>query len=184
MPSEDELKEHAKNSSETALANAVKQSNNTTVRQIAQAEIKRRQVEEKPMDDKEKDTFPSKEVMSGEGKKTKDQSDNEKYQSARKDLKAKTGKEPSEGEATKEYDKRQKESEKKVDEHDGKIDDHEGKIKDLEKEIKDLKDSLKHSFNQKPLLPREKEDILKRIKELEQDKKKDIKKGITGIQYF
>jgi hypothetical protein len=70
MPSEDELKEHAKNSSEQALANAVKQSNNPTVRQVAQAEIKRRQTEEKPMDDKEKDTFPSKEVMGGEGKES------------------------------------------------------------------------------------------------------------------
>jgi flavin-binding protein dodecin len=143
MPSEDELKEHAKNSSEQALANAVKQSNNPTVRQVAQAEIKRRQSEEKPQDDKEKDVFPSKEVMDGGGKKTKDQSDNEKYQSARKDLKAKTGKEPSEGDATKEYDKRQafeKESSQLKEKHKKELDTHNKEHDEIIKKFRDAMD--------------------------------------------
>jgi hypothetical protein len=56
--SEDELKEHAKNASEQALTNAIKQSPEPVVRQVAHAELQRRSKEEKPGD--EKDSFPGK----------------------------------------------------------------------------------------------------------------------------
>lgn len=49
----EELKEHAKNTSETALNNAIKQSPEPEVRQTAHEELKRREEEEKPQEEKD-----------------------------------------------------------------------------------------------------------------------------------
>jgi hypothetical protein len=51
-PSKKELQESAKNTSETALTNAVKQSPDPEVRQTANEELKRRESEEKPKEEK------------------------------------------------------------------------------------------------------------------------------------
>lgn len=48
QPTAKELKEHAKNTSETALRNAIKDSSDHDVRKIAQHELHRRETEEKP----------------------------------------------------------------------------------------------------------------------------------------
>jgi ParB-like chromosome segregation protein Spo0J len=53
QPSKKELKEHAKNTSETALTNTVKQSADPVERQAAHEELKRREEEEKPKDEKD-----------------------------------------------------------------------------------------------------------------------------------
>jgi ADP-ribose pyrophosphatase YjhB (NUDIX family) len=61
-PSKKELKEHAKNTSETALTNAVKQSADPVERQTAHEELKRREEEEKPKEEEK--------MVGGEKKKT------------------------------------------------------------------------------------------------------------------
>jgi hypothetical protein len=64
--SEEDLKEHAKNASEQALASAIKTSPDPTVRQVAHAEMKRRQEEEKTGAG---NSFPGKQSDEGEKKK-------------------------------------------------------------------------------------------------------------------
>ena len=64
---EEDLKLHAQQSSEQALANAIKSSPDPVVRRVAQAEIHRRKTEEAPEDGK--GVFPSREFMSGAGQK-------------------------------------------------------------------------------------------------------------------
>jgi len=58
---EEDLREHAKQSSEGALQGAIKQSSDPTVRKIAHEELQRRQDEEHPQKEK-KEEFPSKEL--------------------------------------------------------------------------------------------------------------------------
>jgi hypothetical protein len=65
--SEEALSEHAKQSSEQALTNAIKSSPDPTVRQVAHTELQRRKKEESPSDGKGE--FPSKEFMGGGDKK-------------------------------------------------------------------------------------------------------------------
>jgi hypothetical protein len=219
MPSEDELKEHAKNSSETALSNAVKQSNNPTVRQVAQAEIKRRLSEEKPQDDKEKDVFPSKEVTNGGGKKdekkpekvkfaekpaTNLKSENKDSEKESKDLQEKHKKEIADFQ-----DKQKKSNETAKKNMSNLIEKH-------RKEAKKLIDSISEDFDSKDMAKQYKEMENKHNKEQDDlmasydkmlndnadeftkltekhNKEKDsaftgnnseVKKAITGIQYF
>jgi len=71
--SEEQLKEHATQSSEQALTNAIKQSPDPVVRQVAHAELQRRAAEEKPQSDKDKDVFPKKDVQEGASKEQHNQ---------------------------------------------------------------------------------------------------------------
>jgi hypothetical protein len=67
---EEDLKEHAKQSSESALQAAIKNSDDPTVRLIAHKELDRRKKEEAPQE--EKDEFPSKEFSEGKKKDVED----------------------------------------------------------------------------------------------------------------
>jgi len=62
-PSKKELQESAKNTSETALTNAVKQSPDPEVRQVAHEELQRRESEEKAKDKKDDKTEAKKESV-------------------------------------------------------------------------------------------------------------------------
>ena len=87
-PSEEDLKEHAKNSSEAALQNAIKTSPDPTVRQIANQELQRRQKEERSGDS---DQFPKnvgKEKQSGTNeKKDSEEKDHDPLKHLSEDLK-------------------------------------------------------------------------------------------------
>jgi hypothetical protein len=104
--SEDDLKEHAKNASEQALANAIKTSPDPTVRQVAHAEMKRRQSEEKTGAG---DSFPGKQ---SEGEK-KDILPNQKENKRDED-------DASEYRKTKEYTDSKNAHQKDLDEHNDK----------------------------------------------------------------
>lgn len=64
-PSKKELQESAKNTSETALTNAVKQSPDPEVRQTAHEELQRREEEEKSKEEKDKNKFIKNKGLSG-----------------------------------------------------------------------------------------------------------------------
>ena len=67
----EELKEQAKNTSETALQNAIKQSDDPKVRQAAHEELDRREKEEKPQEEKEVKNEDSSDVKENEAKQKK-----------------------------------------------------------------------------------------------------------------
>ena len=77
QPTEKELKEHAKTTSEQALENAIKQSPDPEVRQTAHEELKRREEEEKPAeeDEKKKEGKDKKEAETTKDKKSSSLSD-------------------------------------------------------------------------------------------------------------
>ena len=118
--SKDDLKEHAKNASEQALANAIKTSPDPTVRQVAHAEMKRRQSEEKSGAG---DSFPGK--SSDEGEKPEKVKFAEKPATNLKNPK----KEPEKKTGDKKPEEKKKEPEKKDDNY---------------KKIKELRPLLQH----------------------------------------
>jgi len=126
---EKQLAEHATQSSEQALSNAIKQSPDPTVRQVAHAELQRRQKEEKPMADKDKDTFPKKESKNSDNSRGFGGGDTGTEDSG-------TGKEQ-DAEYAKKFDKH----EDKLKDHDGALKEHEKKLKELEKQ-KEVKKSI------------------------------------------
>ena len=180
--SEDELKEHAKNASEQALSNAIKTSPDPTVRQVAHAEMKRRQTEEKSGAG---DSFPGK--PSGEGEKKEGKKEWTDTKTYKRDI-AGTDKfenpELYEKEQKKLHGKHKEEIAnfiKRVDKNDAELDKVPAKERTQEHYDKHHKEFHKLAKEQKNIVERHHQEM---VALHEKHSGKKIEKSVQGIRYF